>query len=143
MEGLEALIFTSEGDMRQAVNNLQSTVSGFRFVNAENVFKVCDQPHPMAIQKCIEACQKKQVDDAYEIIDVLWKQGYSCIDLITTLFRVVKNMQNMPEFIKLEFIKEIGYTHMKVLEGSGSLLQLGGLIARLCRISMKDSDFQV
>ena len=28
LEGLEAIIFTAEGDMRQAVNNLQSTVSG-------------------------------------------------------------------------------------------------------------------
>jgi replication factor C subunit 2/4 len=41
--GLEALIFTADGDMRQAVNNLQSTHSGFGLVNEENVFKVCDQ----------------------------------------------------------------------------------------------------
>jgi replication factor C subunit 2/4 len=40
-EGLEAIIFTADGDMRQALNNLQATVSGFRFVNQENVFKVC------------------------------------------------------------------------------------------------------
>jgi replication factor C subunit 2/4 len=39
-EGLEAIIFTADGDMRQALNNLQATVSGFRFVNQENVFKV-------------------------------------------------------------------------------------------------------
>lgn len=39
-EGLEAIIFTADGDMRQALNNLQATNSGFRFVNQENVFKV-------------------------------------------------------------------------------------------------------
>lgn len=39
-EGLEAIIFTADGDMRQALNNLQATFSGFRFVNQENVFKV-------------------------------------------------------------------------------------------------------
>ena len=39
-EGLEAIIFTADGDMRQALNNLQATYSGFRFVNQENVFKV-------------------------------------------------------------------------------------------------------
>ena len=38
--GLEAIIFTAEGDMRNALNALQSTVSGFSFVTAENVFKV-------------------------------------------------------------------------------------------------------
>lgn len=39
-EGLEAIIFTADGDMRQALNNMQATFSGFRFVNQENVFKV-------------------------------------------------------------------------------------------------------
>lgn len=39
-EGLEAIIFTADGDMRQALNNLQATFAGFRFVNQENVFKV-------------------------------------------------------------------------------------------------------
>ena len=40
MNGLEALIFIAEGDMRNALNALQSTVSGFETVTAENVFKV-------------------------------------------------------------------------------------------------------
>lgn len=38
--GLEAVIFTAEGDMRNALNALQSTVSGFGRVTSENVFKV-------------------------------------------------------------------------------------------------------
>lgn len=42
-EGLEAIIFTADGDMRQALNNVQATYSGFRFVNQENVFKVIIQ----------------------------------------------------------------------------------------------------
>ena len=33
-------MFTAQGDMRQALNNLQSTFDGFGFVNADNVFKV-------------------------------------------------------------------------------------------------------
>lgn len=39
-DGLDAIIFTAQGDMRQALNNLQSTKEGFGFVNSENVFKV-------------------------------------------------------------------------------------------------------
>lgn len=38
--GLEAIIFTADGDMRQALNNLQATVAGFGLVERENVFKV-------------------------------------------------------------------------------------------------------
>ena len=40
-EGIEALVFTAQGDMRQAINNLQSTADGFGFISSENVFKVC------------------------------------------------------------------------------------------------------
>lgn len=39
-DGLEAIVFTAQGDMRQALNNLQSTFNGFKHVNSVNVFKV-------------------------------------------------------------------------------------------------------
>ena len=45
-DGVEAIIFTAEGDMRYALNNLQATAAGFGSITKENVFKVCDQPHP-------------------------------------------------------------------------------------------------
>jgi replication factor C subunit 2/4 len=35
-DGLEAIIFTAEGDMRNALNNLQATFAGFKHVNREN-----------------------------------------------------------------------------------------------------------
>lgn len=39
-QGLEAVIFTADGDMRQALNNLQATHFGFGLVDADAVFKV-------------------------------------------------------------------------------------------------------
>ncbi|KAF9924728.1 replication factor C subunit 4 [Linnemannia zychae] len=141
--GLEALIFTAEGDMRQAINNLQSTWSGFGYVNDENVFKVCDQPHPVMVNAIIASCLQVNVDNALQGIHQLWRQGYSAVDIITTLFRVVKFYDGMPEYMKLDYIKEIGLTHMKILEGVTSLVQLGGLISRLCKLSMDSSNFAV
>lgn len=89
-EGLEALVFTAEGDMRQAINNLQSTWSGFAFVSGDNVFKVCDQPHPIIVQAMIRACLKGDVDRAMDKLNELWDQGYSAVDIVVTVFRVVK-----------------------------------------------------
>ncbi|KAK4706086.1 replication factor C subunit 2/4, partial [Phenoliferia sp. Uapishka_3] len=141
--GLTALIFTSEGDMRQAVNNLQSTFSGFNFVGAEEVFKVCDQPHPVKVQSLISSCAKGDIDNAMSNLEDLWKQGYAAVDIVTTLFRVVKGMDALAEYTKLEFIKEIGFSHMKILEGCATIVQLGALLARLCRLSMKPDLFKV
>ncbi|KAF9972343.1 replication factor C subunit 4 [Actinomortierella ambigua] len=140
-EGLEALIFTAEGDMRQAINNLQSTWSGFGLVNQDNVFKVCDQPHPVLVNSMISSCLRGDVDTALKGMHSLWRQGYSAVDIITTLFRVVKFYDGMAEYMKLDYIKEIGMTHMKILEGVSSLVQLGGLIARLCKLSMDAEAF--
>ena len=60
--------------------------------------------------------------------------SYSAEDIITNIFRVCKTHQ-MPEFLKLEFIKEIGFAHMRVVQGASSLLQMAGLLAKLCRVS--------
>lgn len=31
-------------------------------------------------------------------------------------------------------VQEIGFTHMRILEGVGTIIQLGGLLARLCKL---------
>ncbi|KAH9937328.1 P-loop containing nucleoside triphosphate hydrolase protein [Fomitopsis serialis] len=142
-DGLTALIFTSEGDMRQAINNLQSTHSGFGFVSGDNVFKVCDQPHPIVVQTIIRACLKSNIDGAMEKLNELWDQGYSAVDIVVTVFRVVKTFDEIPEYTNWTYPQEIGFTHMRILEGVGTLIQLGGLMARLCKMNMKPELFKV
>ena len=131
-DGLEAIIFTAEGDMRNALNNLQATVSGFDLVNQTNVFKVCDQPHPTTVRKILDSCIKGDTATAVKEVDALWKTGYSCSDIIGTIFKVAKSY-SMPEALKLEYLREIGFTHMRIADGVGTLLQLLGLTARLCQ----------
>mmetsp|Transcript_11457 Transcript_11457/g.20714 ORF Transcript_11457/g.20714 Transcript_11457/m.20714 type:complete len:352 (+) Transcript_11457:113-1168(+) len=131
-DGLEAIIFTAEGDMRNALNNLQATVSGFDLVNQTNVFKVCDQPHPTTVRKILDSCTKGDTATAMKEVQHLWQTGYSCNDIIGTLFKVAKSY-DMPEALKLEFLREIGFTHMRIADGVSTLLQLLGLTARLCQ----------
>ncbi|BFZ54080.1 replication factor C subunit 4 [Savitreella phatthalungensis] len=141
--GLGALIFCAEGDMRQAINNLQSTWAGFGFVNEDNVFKVADQPSPVAIETLLTCCAKGDIDGALEKLREVWAKGYSAVDVVTTLFRVTKGFDVLAEPLKLEYIREIGMTHMTVLEGVQTLLQLAGLVARLAKLSMNKADFVI
>jgi len=165
-DGLEALVFTAEGDMRNALNNLQATQSGFGFVNQTNVFKVCDQPHPQIIRNIVDSClgvgglennsaghpnsgaeNHRDPDTslptttggntrvAINQMIALCNTGYSPSDIIGTFFKVVKAHDKMGEAIKLEYLKEIGFTHMRIAEGVNSLLQLLGLVSRLCQKS--------
>lgn len=159
-DGLAALVFSAEGDMRQAINNLQSTHAGFGFVNGDNVFRVVDSPHPIKVQAMIKACHEQKVDVALDTLRELWyvsspllpcasiadvcrDLGYSCHDIISTMFKVTKTIPTLSEHAKLEFIKEIGFTHMRILEGVQTFLQLSGCVARLCKINMKPSLFVI
>lgn len=133
-DGLEAIVFTAQGDMRQALNNLQSTYNGFGHVNNENVFKVCDEPHPLLVKDMLNQCVKEDIAKAYKIMAHLWKLGYAPEDMIGNIFKVAKNL-DIKEELKLEFVQEIGLTHLRIAEGVNSLLQLTGLLARLCKLS--------
>lgn len=128
--GIEAIVFTAQGDMRQALNNLQATHSGTGFISSENVFKVVDQPHPLTINRVLMACHEGRLRDAITEVEGLWKQGYAAVDVVGTLFRVCKNIA-LPDGKKLAFIREIGMTNMAVSDGNDSLVQLTGLLARL------------
>lgn len=71
-DGIAALVFSAEGDMRQAINNLQSTWAGFGLVSGDNVFRVVDSPHPVKVQAMIKACWEGKVDTALETLNELW-----------------------------------------------------------------------
>ena len=130
-EGLQALIFTAEGDMRQAINNLQSTVAGFGFVDDKAVFRIVDQPHPLILRKILTHALEGNVDEALQLLELLWQKGYSAVDIVSSTFKVAKTVPGVDEIQRLEVVKEIGYTHMRVLEGVSTYLQLQGMVARI------------
>lgn len=132
-DGLEAIIFTAEGDMRQAINNLQSTVAGHGLVNGDNVFKIVDSPHPLIVKKMLLA---ETLDESVDCLrDELWDKGYSAVDIVTTCFRVTKNLFQVKEPVRLEMIKEIGITHMRILEGVSTYLQLASMLAKIHKLN--------
>eukprot|EP01010_Urceolus_cornutus_P000455 NODE_1060_length_1135_cov_258.929098_g808_i0.p1 GENE.NODE_1060_length_1135_cov_258.929098_g808_i0~~NODE_1060_length_1135_cov_258.929098_g808_i0.p1 ORF type:complete len:371 (+),score=108.90 NODE_1060_length_1135_cov_258.929098_g808_i0:62-1114(+) len=133
-DGLEALLYIAEGDMRVALNNMQATLYGFGLVNADNVFKVCDQPHPVLVEEVVQICLMGDLDGAHKKLNILWSKGYAAADVITTFFKVVQNMK-IDETTQLEFMKRIGETHMRIVEGVATQLQMAGLLAGVCRFS--------
>lgn len=39
--------------------------------------------------------------------------------------------------------QEIGFTHMRILEGVSTVVQLGGLLSRLCKLQIKPELFKL
>jgi replication factor C subunit 2/4 len=90
------------------------------------------------VQTIISDCNSGNVHAALINLRTLWEQGYSAIDIIGTLFRVCKSASGLSERTKLAFIREISFTHMKIADGINSLLQLTGLVGRLCQIALDE-----
>jgi replication factor C subunit 2/4 len=128
-EGVEALVFTAEGDMRNVLNGAQSTFNASGLINAENVYRMNDQPKPQQIQGALQAVMRKDWEGSFGPIKEISKMGYSTTDIITTTSRVVKTSE-CPENIKLEWLKEIGLTHMRVNAGANGLVQLDAMISK-------------
>lgn len=132
-KGLDALLFTAEGDMRSALNNLQATIAGFQFVTAENVYKVCDQPDPVALKVLLNECANGNVKKAIVVLKGLFQRGHAPSDLIATVFRVCKTLE-MPHELRLKYIKCIGEYHLRISQGVDSFVQLSGLVGDLCSL---------
>ena len=136
-DGVEALIFTADGDMRYALNNLQATAAGFGLVEKDNVFKVCDQPHPDLMLNVLRACVKGQFSEAAMLVDTVFNEGYNLIDIINTLTKIMQTMAELKsEELRLTFLKEATVIKMKTLEGNNSQLQLHGFLANLCKLAL-------
>lgn len=136
--GIEAAVFMAEGDMRNALNNCQSAYHGFGSVTAENLFKVADAPRPRVAKEFIQCCLAGDIERAVATVDLLSDMGYPPIDIIQTLFRVAKADTDIKsEAVKLQLLRHIGHTHMRIAEGSASTIQLAGLAGKLCSIETK------
>lgn len=136
-EGYAALLFIADGDMRQAINAMQAAVTGFGpKVTARNIYRVSDQPHPEVSKKIIlDGCVQGDYEAALSGLNHLWSLGYAAIDIILTLFRVTRGLDNklLPEDLQIEFIRLIGFTHLRIVEGLSTKLQLAGLLSAMCR----------
>jgi len=143
--GLEAILFTAvqasfhlTKESSAATSNDDEKETG-GMITQEVVYKVCDQPHPQVVATIIESCRCGKTRVAVQTMKSLCSLGYATTDIIGTLFKVVKAHLHLPEALKLEFLREIGFTHMRIADGVNSSLQLYGLVARLSALPTAES----
>lgn len=130
-KGLESLVFIADGDMRCAINTLQSTWLGFGKVDEDSVMKICDVPSRDATNGILTACKNGDIDEACKKLHDILADGYSPIDCIVTLFRVIQRFQ-MNESMKLDWISILGMKHMRVSAGLCTQIQLTSVLAQFC-----------
>ena len=134
-DGLDAIVFTADGDMRNAVGNLQATYTGMGVINHENVFRLCDTPKPDIVRGIIKNCQNNEFVKAMNGVKSLKRDGHSSQDITNTFFKVCKVLPDVSDEDRMKMLKAISSSHIRILNGITSEIQLVSMCSSLCRVS--------
>lgn len=127
-EGIKALIYSTQGDMRQALNNLQKC--SWDKITKHNVLLMCDLPDPEIIHSIIQSCKNNKFMDARKDLENMIGNGYAYTDIIRSFkYVIMKYDYKKAEQINLMHI--IANTQLQICRELTSLLQLNAMLARM------------
>ena len=131
-EGIESLLFVSDMDIRQSINNLECIYYAFNELCEENVYKMIDKPKPVYIEKIITSCLNGHLNEGIETTKELYFKGYYPNDILLTFMKCLleKNI-NIKESVKLKIHEIISLSYIRVNGGIDTLLQLCGCISKI------------
>ena len=130
-DGLDAVFEVCGGDLRKAVNTLQSAASLSKPIDAKIVYSISGRAHPADVQKMIKVAMDGDFLEARkQLRDMIQKYGVAGSDLIrqvhTEIFR-----SDTPEKWKLRLAEIVGEVDYRLVEGADEEVQLSALLAKL------------
>ncbi|MEM2261684.1 MAG: replication factor C small subunit [Ignisphaera sp.] len=137
-DGLEVIYEISGGDMRKAINLLQSTAA-LGEINVGNVYKVVGLAHPREIREIINlALSGKFIEARDKLRDLMVIYGLSGTDVIKQMHREIFSADvKLSEEVRVILAEYIGEIHFRIIEGADDEIQLTALLARIALLSKK------
>jgi replication factor C subunit 2/4 len=130
--GLNAIMFIAQGDVRQAINNLEAIHNSYDMVNEENVYKLCYQPHPNTMIMMIQSCVNRNLASSIQKYNELKDLGYCNSDILQTMINVLK-LISIDEHIRINYIKILSDTYLNVNDGVDTNLQMYSCISKMIK----------
>ncbi|MDO5836590.1 MAG: replication factor C small subunit [Methanobacterium sp.] len=131
---LESIVYFAEGDMRRAVNILQSTASMGEEVNEETVHDVVSKARPQDVRRIVNLALDGDFMGARDLLrEVMVVQGTSGEDMVTQVYQEVSKM-SMDDLISSEnyinLVEHIGEYDFRIREGANPRIQLEALLTK-------------
>jgi replication factor C small subunit len=130
-EGLDAIFEICGGDLRRAINTLQSAASLSKPVDAKVIYSITGRASPLDVQKMIKVAMEGNFMEARkQLRDMIQKYGVAGSDVIrqihTEIFR-----GEVPEPWKIQLADIVGEVDYRLVEGADEEIQLSALLAKL------------
>jgi replication factor C small subunit len=136
-DAFETIIYIANGDLRKAINILQTGASINRKIDANVIYQGAAIARPDTIKKLIDHALKNEFIQARNILDdLLIYQGISGIDIVKQIHRTLFDL-TIPDEIKIEILEKIGEAEFRINEGSNERIQLEYLLAQIALVGSK------
>jgi replication factor C small subunit len=120
----------SEGDMRRAINILQTAASLGKKITEETIYSVTSNPNPEDIKKMISFALNKNFEEARKILlKLLREEGLSGEDIIKEMHNQIFKM-NIEDEKKAKMLTLTGECEFRISEGCNPQIQLESLLAQ-------------
>lgn len=133
IDGINTLLFVSDQDIRQSINNLECIYYSFSNLNAENIYKLIDKPKPYYIAEILTKCYENDYIKTIQLVREIYNKGYTPNDILLTFMKylIENNNNNIKEEAKLRIYEIISLSYIRVNSGIDTLLQLCGCISKI------------
>ena len=127
-DAVVAINYVSMGDMRRAVNALQSAAVLSSDIKPAMIYEITATAGPEKIETLIKEALDGQFLDALDKLDDLRDKGISGDEILAQMHRLVITM-DIPAKKKVELMDRIGEADYRITEGANVRIQLDALIA--------------
>ncbi|MGC9444244.1 MAG: replication factor C small subunit [Candidatus Methanospirareceae archaeon] len=130
-EVVRAINYVAMGDMRRAVNAVQSAAVLSDELKPEMIYEITAMARPEQIRALITQALAGQFFEALEALDALLGKGISGDEILAQMHRLVIAME-IPARKKVELMDRIGEADFRITEGANERIQLDALLASIC-----------
>jgi len=136
-DALEALIETSEGDLRRAITTLQSAARlkspDKPEVGKNDVCEVAGVVPEKWVNGIIDVCSKSSFPETQDFVDKMIAEGFSGSQLISQLHDKVVSSADLSDSQKSAICEALAVNDGRLLDGASEYLQ----VVDLCTVMMK------
>jgi replication factor C small subunit len=137
-EALDAITYVAAGDLRRAINTLQSAASIKTEIDQETIYQITAIPDPQAIKDLLYASIGGKLKLALSSLDaLLLEKGFSGSEIVIQINKALLDL-NISDQSKMELINSVGEIDFRLSEGADERIQLEALIAEFVLLSQKN-----
>jgi replication factor C small subunit len=133
-DGKKSILYLAQGDMRAAINLLQTASSTGRKIAAETVFSISGHADPERIREMLNVARDGSLDESLKTLkEILYQQGVSPVDLVRQIHREMLRME-LSETQLLLVLDKAAETEYRIAEGASGEVQLTAFLAAISMV---------